>query len=83
MRVSVANNVATFTDIPIYEGSQIVTNKVVNTNLKDQRFVIDNLGVDINTLSVRVYQAVNSSIFKDYKQANNILDIGAVMRYFC
>jgi len=77
MRVSVANNVATFTDIPIYEGSQIVTNKVVNTNLKDQRFVIDNLGVDINTLSVRVYQAVNSSIFKDYKQANNILDIGA------
>ena len=77
MRVSVANNVATFTDIPIYEGSQIVTNKVVNTSLKDQRFVIDNLGVDINTLSVRVYQAVNSSIFKDYKQANNILDIGA------
>ena len=77
MRVSVANNVATFTDIPIYEGSQIVTNKIVNTNLKNQRFVIDNLGVDINTLNVRVYQAANSSIFKDYKQANNILDIGA------
>ena len=77
MRVSVANNVATFTDIPIYEGSQIVTNKVVNTSLKDQRFVIDNLGVDINTLNVRVYQAANSSIFKDYKQANNVLDIGA------
>ena len=31
MKVSVANNVATFTDIPIYEGSQIVTNTVVNT----------------------------------------------------
>ena len=77
MRVSVANNVATFTDIPIYEGSQIVTNKVVNTNLKDQRFVIDNVGADINTLNVRVYQASNSSIFKDYKQANNILDVGA------
>ena len=77
MRVSVANNVATFTDIPIYEGSQIVANKIVNTNLKDQRFVIDNVGADINTLNVRVYQASNSSIFKDYKQANNILDIGA------
>jgi len=77
MRVSVANNVATFTDIPIYEGSQIVANKIVNTNLKDQRFVIDNVGADINTLNVRVYQAANSSIFKDYKQANNILDIGA------
>ena len=77
LKVSVANNVATFTDIPIYEGSQIVTNIVVDTNSKSQRFIIDNSGVDINTLSVRVFQAANSSIFKDYKQANNILDIGA------
>ena len=75
-RVSVANNVATFTDIPIYEGSLISNSAVVNTN-KSQRFIIDNAGVDINTLSVRVFQAVNSSIFKDYKLANNILDIGA------
>ena len=77
LKVSVANNIATFTDIPIYEGSQIVTNIVVDTNSKSQRFIIDNSGVDINTLSVRVFQAANSSIFKDYKQANNILDIGA------
>ena len=77
MRVSVANNVATFTDIPIYEGSQIVTNTAVNSTSKSQRFIIDNSGVDIGTLNVRVFQAVNSSIFKDYKQANNILDIGA------
>jgi hypothetical protein len=77
LKVSVANNIATFTDVPIYEGSQIVTNIAVDTNSKSQRFIIDNSGVDINTLSVRVFQAVNSSIFKDYKQANNILDIGA------
>ena len=77
MRVSVVNNVATFTDIPIYEGSQIVTNTTVNSNLDSQRFIIDNSGVDISTLNVRVFQAINSTIFKDYKQANNILDIGA------
>jgi len=77
MRVSVVNDVATFTDIPIYEGSQIVTNTTVNSNLDSQRFIIDNSGVDISTLNVRVFQAINSTIFKDYKQANNILDIGA------
>ena len=77
LRVSVSNNVATFTDIPIYEGSQIITNVVVDTNAKSQRFIIDNSGVDINTLNIRVFQAANSSIFKNYKQANNILDIGA------
>ena len=77
MKVPVANNVATFVDIPIYEGSQIVTNTIVNTSLKEQRFIIDNSGVDIDTLNVRVFQASNSSVFKDYKKANNILDIGA------
>ena len=77
MKVSVANSVATFTDIPIYEGSQITNSAIVNTNQKNQRFTIDNTGIDTNTLKVRVYQAVNSSIFKDYKLANNVLDIGA------
>jgi hypothetical protein len=77
MKVPVANNVATFVDIPIYEGSQIVTNTIVNTSLKEQRFIIDNSGVDMDTLNVRVFQASNSSVFKDYKKANNILDIGA------
>jgi len=76
-KVSVVNNVATFTDVPIYEGSLISTNIVINTNLKSQRFIVDNAGVDINTLQVRVLQAPNSSVFSDYKQANNILDIGA------
>ena len=77
MKVSVANSVATFTDIPIYEGSQITNSAIVDTNQKNQRFTIENTGIDTNTLSVRVYQAVNSSIFKDYKLANNVLDIGA------
>ena len=76
MKVSVANSIATFTDIPIYEGSQVVNRTVVNTSA-GQRFIIDNSGVDISTLNVRVFQAANSSIFKDYKQANNVLDIGA------
>ena len=76
-KVSVVNNVATFTDVPIYEGSLISTNIVINTNLKSQRFIVDNAGVDINTLQVRVLQAPNSSVFSDYTQANNVLDIGA------
>ena len=76
MRVSVANNVATFTDIPIYEGSQITTSTLVNST-GSQRFIIDNSGVDINTLSVKILQSPNSSIFTEYKQANNILDVGA------
>ena len=76
MRVPVVNSVATFTDIPIYEGSQITTSTLVNST-GSQRFIIDNSGVDINTLSVKILQSPNSSIFTEYKQANNILDVGA------
>ena len=76
MKVSVVNSVATFTDIPIYEGSQITTSTLVDST-NSQRFIIDNSGVDINTLSVKILQSPNSSIFTEYKQANNILDVGA------
>ena len=54
-KVSVVNKVATFTGVPIYEGSQIVSNTVVNTSVKNQRFIIENAGIDTNTLNVRVY----------------------------
>ena len=81
-KVSVVNKVATFTGVPIYEGSQIVSNTVVDTSIKNQRFIIENAGIDTNTLNVRVYQAANSSIFTDYKVANNILDIGATDKVY-
>ena len=81
-KVSVVNKVATFTGVPIYEGSQLVSNTVVDTSIKNQRFIIENAGIDTNTLNVRVYQAANSSIFTDYEVANNILDIGATDKVY-
>ena len=81
-KVSVVNKVATFTGVPIYEGSQLVSNTVVDTSIKNQRFIIENAGIDTNTLNVRVFQAANSSIFTDYKVANNILDIGATDKIY-
>ena len=76
-KVSVANNSANFVDLPIYEGSFLTISQVVDTALKNQRFIIDNAGVDTTTLRVRVFESVNSSIFTDYSLANNILDIGS------
>ena len=77
MRVPVVNSVATFTNIPIFEGSQVVNRILVDSTSATQRFIIENAGVDMNTLNVRVFESQNTTTFKDYKQANNILDIGA------
>ena len=76
MKVPVVNSVATFTNIPIFEGSQIVSSNIFDTSIT-QRFIIENAGTDINTLNVRVFESSQSSTFKDYKRANNILDVGA------
>ena len=76
-KVSVINNSANFVDLPIYEGSFLTISQVVDTALKNQRFIIDNAGVDTTTLRVRVFESANSSIFTDYSLANNILDIGS------
>ena len=81
-KVSVANNTATFTDISIYEGSYITNSVTIDTTLKNQRFVLDNAGIDTNTVKVRVYQAANSSVYDDYAVASNILDIGSADKVF-
>ena len=82
LKVSVANNVATFTDIPIYEGSYISSRTIIDVSNKNQRFVINNPGIDTNTLKVKVFEAASSTISTDYKAANNILDIGANDKVF-
>ena len=81
-KVAVSNSVATFTDLEIYEGSYITTNTVIDASLKDQRFIIENSGVDTNTLRVRVYEAANSSVYTDYALATNILDIGSTDKVY-
>ena len=62
-KVEVANSVATFSAIPIYEGSYISTATTIDTSIKDQRFYLDNAGIDTTTVKVRVYKAINSTIF--------------------
>ena len=81
-KVEVANSVATFSAIPIYEGSYISTATTIDTSIKDQRFYLDNVGIDTTTVKVRVYKALNSTIFDDYTAANNILDIGSTDKVF-
>ena len=81
-KVSVSNNIASFTDLNIYEGSYLTTNTTVDTTLKNQRFFVENSGVDTNSIKVRVYEAANSSIYNDYAVASNILDIGSADKVY-
>ena len=75
-KVSVANGVASFTDIEVYEGSFINTATEVSSD-SSQKFKISNSGVDTNTINIKVYESSSSTVFTEFKSASNILDIGA------
>tara|TARA_X000001036_G_scaffold3118_1_gene2740 strand:- start:23797 stop:25599 length:1803 start_codon:yes stop_codon:yes gene_type:complete len=81
-RKEVVNGTATFTDLPVYEGSLILDNTIVDTSLKNQRFIINNRGADVSTLKIKVFEANNSTVSNTYEKADNILSVGSTDRVF-
>ena len=73
-RAEVANNVAVFEDVELVEGTLLNTITTYNNAVKGQRFLIENSNVDINTLTIRIFDNSNSSVSTEFKKADNILD---------
>ena len=73
-RAEVANNVAVFNNVEVVEGTLVTTNTTFQSGIKGQKFLIENSGADVNTLTVRIYETANSSLFEEFKIADNILD---------
>ena len=77
----VANNVATFTDVPIREGTLLTNTFTVNSAIKSQRFILDNRDIDTNTIRVQVYPG-GGSFNEEYKVADNILGVDGTSKVF-
>ncbi|MGA1544639.1 MAG: hypothetical protein ACO388_07445 [Saprospiraceae bacterium] len=78
----VISGVASFRNIPIYEGSVITNSYTVNTSLKSQRFIINNPGADISSIRVKVYESQNSTSVEIYELADNILNVNKDSKIF-
>ena len=81
VKAQVVNNVATFTDVAIVEGTQVVQNFVVSNALKSQRFILDNKNIDTNTISVKVLPT-GGSFSEPYLVADNILGVDGNSKVF-
>lgn len=77
----VVNNVATFDNVEVREGTQILNTFTVNTSLKSQRFVLDNPNIDTNTIRVKVYPS-GSNFNESYLVADNILNVDSTSKVF-
>ena len=81
VKAQVANNVATFTDVAVNEGTQLVNTFTVNTALKGQRFILDNQNIDTNTIRVKVFPT-GGSFSEPYLVADNILGVDSTSKVF-
>jgi len=83
--VPIINNIASFDGIDIYEGSYANTNFTVNlidNNYGNQRFILENRGIDTRTLKVSVRQTQSSSSATKFINSNNILDVTSTSKVF-
>ena len=81
IKAQVINDVATFTNVEVKEGTQLVNTFTVNTSLKSQKFILDNPNIDTNTIRVKVFPT-GGSFSEEYKLADNILGVDGRSKVF-
>ena len=81
IKAPVINNIATFTEIPIYEGNFVTDTYTVNAN-RSNRFIIKNPSADLSTLRVRVFPSQQSTVGEVYARAQSILDINGSSKVY-
>ncbi|MGA1047084.1 MAG: hypothetical protein ACO3UU_03685 [Minisyncoccia bacterium] len=73
--VPVVDNIATFNDVQIYEGVLLSNNFVYSANNPNQRFILPNVGVDTNLISVRVRNSVTETASTKYRLQDSVFDV--------
>jgi len=81
VKAQVINDVATFTNVEVKEGTQLVNTFTVNSSLKSQKFILDNENIDTNTIRVKVFPT-GGSFSEPYLVADNILGVDATSKVF-
>ena len=72
--VGVVDEVALFDQIEIYEGTVVNQEFEVDTSNSNQRFLLTNSGIDLDTLVVKVKPTENSTISLKYARQDDLFD---------
>jgi hypothetical protein len=81
VKAQVINGVATFSNVPIREGTVLTSDFTIATASKSQRFILDNSNIDTNTIKVTVYPG-GGSFNEPYLVADNIINIDGESKVF-
>jgi len=80
--VPVINGIASFDAIDIYEGSYANSNFTISPGVTNQRFILENRGIDTRTLKVLVRDTQSSTSARKFIESSSILDVTATSKVF-
>lgn len=80
--IPVKNNIGSFENVEIYEGTLITQTFTVNTSQYNQRFILNNSGIDTSTLRVSVQNSSGDITSNSYNLIDNIGSIDKNSRIF-
>ena len=80
--VPVVNGIALFDNIDIYEGTFIVNNFEVDANNPNQKFILENANIDIDSINVFVRGTQLSTDKTHFKLSKNLFNITSESRVF-
>ena len=78
----VINGIALFQNIDVYEGTFLVNTFTVNSNNPNQKYILDNSGIDTQSISVLVRNTQSSSVTRKFSLSNSLLDVDSTSRVF-
>lgn len=73
--VPVIDDIASFDNIEVYEGTYLATNFTVDSFDVNQRFILPNSQIDTSTISIDVKPNSFASIKRKFMQANSLFEI--------
>ena len=80
VKTSILNNVATFTNLKIYEGISLTQSYTVGSITP--KIVLANKGIDVTSIRVNVYDSISSTQSVIYVPVENILEINPLSEVF-
>lgn len=70
-----SDGTAEFNNIEIYEGTYVTQTFTVSSRIPDQRFILDNPGIDTSLIQVSVRDSESSTVKRTYKRYGSLFDV--------
>ena len=78
----VVNNIAEFNDIVVYEGARVSQNFTVDSFTPNQRYILDNGGIDTSLINVTVRSNSGANDEVNYYLSNSLFDLNSQSKVF-